>query len=570
MKDKAAAKPKQPHKGSAQTVATYAVPADFDKAVLPAVDLSTKKSTLLTLASALCVRFMLHRDQMPADNLPEYVKGQHLRDSDLALFEQARAEMVSAYEAAHEPQRRRARSRPRIAQTVQLQQDDIDEDDAPEENVKSSRRKRAKSPIQEQEEYEKLAARMRKRRAPTGEEDAAPAAGTWAATLHHTHAAMQHPEVASALYQQRAALMTATTPDAPSFELVGGSATRRGCWVAALSWAACGQAPFLGSLPPLKPYDAHAPGSSATRALLPLACIAPPDMRGVTCLHMRCITTPQEFQRLQICAGKQAGTLMSWQSQPFLTHGELPEAAVAGTLAIRGQAQGTLPISSVAWSSGTQSASSRALSTSFLASSLNGSLHHWTVSGKEMLLSEDLGKRLVTGNGHTLCVPLFGVAASVCGSQMAVVRSSLSQALGNTKRKQAHASLLHGVLHLAPCFCPTVQAALALLEAQQDVADTSSPQALPGAGGHKRLQALRCATALRHILHPQRPVPAYLVSKLPLGQKAAPQHRATAPDALLDWQTALASSESLLLQAHISACLRAAASTPDAATGEHV
>lgn len=32
--------------------------------------------------------------QMPADNLPEYVKGQHLRDSDLALFEQARAEMV--------------------------------------------------------------------------------------------------------------------------------------------------------------------------------------------------------------------------------------------------------------------------------------------------------------------------------------------------------------------------------------------------------------------------------------------------------------------------------------------
>ena len=106
---------------------------------------------------------------------------------------------------------------------------------------------------------------------------------------------------------------------------VGGSATRRGCWVAALSWAACGQgeqanwpgtaedgylalacgssdgsvtlfgqsAPFLGSLPPLKPYDAHAPGSSATRALLPLACIAPPDMRGVTCLHMRCITTPQ-------------------------------------------------------------------------------------------------------------------------------------------------------------------------------------------------------------------------------------------------------------------------------------
>ena len=64
MKDKAAAKPKQPHKGSAQTVATYAVPADFDKAVLPAVDLSTKKSTLLTLASALCVRFMLHRDQV--------------------------------------------------------------------------------------------------------------------------------------------------------------------------------------------------------------------------------------------------------------------------------------------------------------------------------------------------------------------------------------------------------------------------------------------------------------------------------------------------------------------------
>ena len=40
--------------------------------------------------------------QVPASELPEYKKGQHLQNIDLTFFEQARAEMVGLYLSEHE------------------------------------------------------------------------------------------------------------------------------------------------------------------------------------------------------------------------------------------------------------------------------------------------------------------------------------------------------------------------------------------------------------------------------------------------------------------------------------
>ena len=63
-KKKPAPKPKKPHHGSAPTVEPYIVPADFDRSLLPSADVSSKKPALLSLAAALCVRFMLLRKQV--------------------------------------------------------------------------------------------------------------------------------------------------------------------------------------------------------------------------------------------------------------------------------------------------------------------------------------------------------------------------------------------------------------------------------------------------------------------------------------------------------------------------
>lgn len=51
----------------------------------------------------------------------------------------------------------------------------------------------------------------------------------------------------------------------------------------------------------------------------------------------------------------------------------------------------------------------------------------------QMQLVEDLGKDLVSGEGHKLTVPIFGLAPSACDSHVAVIRSSLSTAQGVSK-----------------------------------------------------------------------------------------------------------------------------------------
>ena len=99
---------------------------------------------------------------------------------------------------------------------------------------------------------------------------------------------------------------------------VGGCKTRQGCWITALSWSTThhdrqpssaaqsqvllalgssdgsvtlfGQAALqLSSLSALKSQHATTPGSQATTALVALATIVPPDLRGVTCLHLHCV-----------------------------------------------------------------------------------------------------------------------------------------------------------------------------------------------------------------------------------------------------------------------------------------
>ena len=103
---------------------------------------------------------------------------------------------------------------------------------------------------------------------------------------------------------------------------IGGCKTRQGCWITAVSWATThddrqpdstaasaaqsqlllasgssdgsvtlfGQAASqLSSLSALTSQHVTMPGSQATTALMALAIIVPPDLRGVTCLHLQCM-----------------------------------------------------------------------------------------------------------------------------------------------------------------------------------------------------------------------------------------------------------------------------------------
>ncbi|KAK9821527.1 hypothetical protein WJX74_007124 [Apatococcus lobatus] len=460
-------------------------------------------------------------------------------------------------------------------------------------------------------------------------------------------------------------------PSKPHFELMGGCAIRQGCWITALSWAAthhdrqpglattpvsqsqlllaCGSsdgsvtlfgqsASRLDSLSALTPQDATMPGSQAAAALDPLATLVTPDLRGMTCLHLQCIKDASGAQTVRLCGGKQAGALLSWQSQQFSNQADMAAAVAGGLLVIQSQAQGTLPISAVTWISPADGQASAPASMVFMATSLDGRCHRWTVTDQKMQEAENFGKGLVMGDCSKVTIPFFGLAPSRCNCYLAIARSSATEALKHSQRKKAHASLLHGVIQikplpageasaglhlqivsglitgrlrltaaliwelasllstaakqwmtsapgaslrdsaaakiaipaekLGPCFCSTVQETLASLEGTQKQSRKSRFKESSQADSVGKLEALQCATAIRHLLHPLRPRPAYLSNKLILGEQATADEGAQPPEALTKWDAAIVANEAKLLQHHVSDCLQAIGASRQPPSGD--